>query len=50
MQLGVPGLRGIRNNMLLKLPRESFSPRHLIHVQRRQPGIKILTRDEIAAP
>lgn len=50
MELLIPGLRGVSDNMLLKLPRQPFASRRVVNVERRQPRTEILTGDQIAAP
>lgn len=50
MQRVIPGLCGIVDNMLLQQPRQPLASRRVIHIQGCQPGAKILSGDQIAAP
>lgn len=50
MQRLIPGLGGILDNMLLQQPRQPFASRRVINIQGSQPGAKILSGDQIAAP
>lgn len=50
MELLIPGLRGVSDNMPLKFSRKPLASRRVVNVERRQPRTEILTGDQIAAP